>query len=545
MPSIRILLTGALAAAAATLAAGEAAGPVSTEEALRIGWPQFAGPFSTFAAVAVSAPLVDDLAAAKVLWTSECRDLGRAKGGSSAYRKPEQFTAENFAKMGSHPGSWAGPIVAEGKVFCASWRPAGAWVDVKGAKVRLDAEDVVVAIDALTGKTAWLAAEPGGILRGGGKRQGFQVAPTCAKGVVYSLGSTARLFAYDAQTGRKRWESEAHPARAAQRQAREQKLAALAAGTWPAYDLNPNWLASLVVAQDVLIVPDQAGGLVGVDTATGAKRWALSGVISRYATPSVWSNGGREHILCANGQGELRLIDPVAGTELWKLDGLGPNWPTLAPGRTHVLVNVTAGSGKTDAGRKPGRLGAVRLSASGAEKAWQAGDGIEHQIPVWMDSGARWRVLYRGGRFLATNSWQGAGMKEVAEEDGGDKAPAAPASAGAPGGACLLIDEASGRTIATLPPAASWNEQLGGLVYWCGDRVLSRADSFHGPKHGGRHPWIAWTLAGDRIARVPGAMDLSEFTNGYEVPMDAPLAGGLMFERTEAGTVVCYDLRAR
>ena len=516
-------------------------------EALRIGWPQLAGPFSTFASAQVATPLVDDLSKARKLWESECRDLGRAKGGSQAYRRVDQFTADAMARMGSHPGSWAGLIAADGMVFCASWRPAGEWVNVQGNKVRLDAEDLVVALDALTGKTRWLTAEPGGILKGGGKRQGFQVGPVYRNGAVYSLGSTARLFAHDAATGRKRWESDVHPARAAQKKAREDALAALGSGKF-SYALTPNWCASLAMAGDVLIVPDQGGGVIGVDSATGKLKWSLRGVLSRWATPSVWRPEGREYVLVANEKGELRLIDPVPGKELWKLSGLGPNWFTLAPGRTHVLVNVAADSGKApDAERKFGRLGAIKLSPTGAEKAWTVGQG--NVIPVWMDSGARIRVPYQNGRFLIPH-----GASE--EGDAGDE-PARPAAAGPapaaanepagrpPTGPAMLIEEATGKVLASLPASGGRNGNLAGLIYWMGHRIISRGDSYHGPRHGGRHPWSYWTSADDKLAPLPGKMDLGEFTNAYEVAMEAPLVAGLVFERTEAGTVVCYDLRAK
>jgi outer membrane protein assembly factor BamB len=507
-------------------------GPSGAQETgeARGGWPSLAGPLGTFESLPAETPLVEDLSQAKKLWESEFADLGRAKGTSQVFRRVDQFTAEAIAKHGSHPGSWAGPVVADGVVFCASWRPRGDWVDIQGHKVRLDAEDFVVAIDAWTGKTRWLAVEPGGILKGGGKRQGYQVAPVVHRGVVYSLGSTARLFAYEAAGGKKLWESEAHPAREVEKQAREAALAGLAAGKF-SYQLTPNWCASLAVVGDVIVAPAPPDGLVAVDIATGRKRWTLSGVNSRWATPAVWRHDGREYLLVGNEKGELRLIDPAAGKELWKLGGLGPTWFTLAPGRTHVLVNVEAGSGKPrDEEPKPGRLGAVRLSPASGEKAWVVGDGKNHGIPVWMDSGARIRVLYRNGRFLVPNAGQKTG------EEAGPRRIVWPA---------LLIEESDGKTVAEMGGADSVNEQLAGLIYWCGDRILSRADSYHGPSHGGRHPWIHWSVAGGKITRLPGKMDLSEFTSAYEVSMEAPLVGGLMFERTMKGTVVCYDLRLR
>lgn len=131
--------------------------------------------------------------------------------------------------------------------------------------------------------------------------------------------------------------------------------------------------------------------------------------------------------------------------------------------------------------------------------------------------------MYRNGRFLVPNCWH--------EPEGGA------------GNLALLVEEASGRILSQLPAAKRWDDQLAGLTYWCGDRILSRADSYHGPSHGGRHPWVHWLVAGDKITRLPGKMDLGEFTSAYEVPMETPFVAGFLFERTEKGVVLCYDLR--
>ena len=64
--------------------AGKSAGPdpqrVYTEaEAIQIGWPSLAGPFSNFSPVKTDVRLVDDLANATVAWTSENLGLGIGK----------------------------------------------------------------------------------------------------------------------------------------------------------------------------------------------------------------------------------------------------------------------------------------------------------------------------------------------------------------------------------------------------------------------------------------------------------------------------------
>lgn len=499
------------------------------------GWPGLAGPAGTFTPAPSPTALVDDLGQARKAWESAFRDLGRAKGESSFYRGPAGFTAAAMAKNGSHPGSWSAPVIGHGLVFAASWRPVGPTVDVQGSAIRLDAEDIVVALDAATGATRWLVAEPGGLLRAGGKRQGFHGGPVLAGGVVYSLGSTGRIAAYDALTGERRWQSDVHPQRAAMQKERETMLAGLAEGRL-SYRTDIDLCASLAVIGGVLIVPVAGGGdLIGVDLRTGALRWAARDVSARWATPATWRHADREYLLAANERGELRLIDPTDGRELWKLAGLGPMWPTLTPGRTHVLVNGVAGSGSTRGTRVAGRYVAVRLSPERGEITWSA--PTDHGFPVWMDAGARQRVLYRDGRFLITSALleRSAMLPREEAAAAGDAKVVTPA---------YVLDEATGAVVAAERTAEQdYDARINGLVYWIGDRLLVRGDSFHGCDHGGRHPWKQWRIAGGRIERVQGTMDLADFTTGYEVALEVPLVDGRMFERLENGGIACYDLR--
>ncbi len=71
----------------AALAAADPVPPatvVTEAEALRIGWPGFAGPRGNVMPLATDVPLVDDLSPARILWVSAGRDLGSAKRASPA-----------------------------------------------------------------------------------------------------------------------------------------------------------------------------------------------------------------------------------------------------------------------------------------------------------------------------------------------------------------------------------------------------------------------------------------------------------------------------
>ena len=505
----------------------------SEEDAWRIGWPMLQGPCGNFLPLRTGTPLVDDLLKARVLWISSENDFGSAKTGSKTFATAADVTARLGSEAAVRPGNWAGVIVADGRVFGASFRPAGRVYEgtVKGgdavAKFRLDAEDLLIALDARSGKLLWKAVEPGGLVLSGGKRGGLQVAPAYWRGKVFSMGSTGRLFAYEAKRGQKLWQSDIGPAHAAAAKQREKILAAAAEGRWTDPD-GPGWHTSLIVADGVLVVPTFRGGyggrdtgLRGLDPKNGEVKWELAEAVSRWATPNVWRHGDREYVLCATVGGVLRLVDPRDGTELWKVTGLGANYFSLAPSATHVLVNV-ATPDDPKAKRSPGFYGAYRLSPPGAMLAWAMPREPRNQIPTWFDSCALQRYLIRDGQVYVAPE----GTKEA-------------------GARFLLLKEDTGEILAEHANRGDEIDRIGGLFYLVEDRLLCRENSNHGATHGGRHPLVQWRVAPGKIARLDndGGFDRVDFTNAYEVYMEAPVVAGRMFERTDTGRLACYDFR--
>jgi len=520
---------------------GKSAGPdpqrVYTEaEAIQIGWPSLAGPFSNFSPAKTDVRLVEDLATATVAWTSENLGLGTGKQSTGFAKAMVTSRIETYLGPGgkTHPGSWAGVIVGEGKVFASSMRPTGPFVEVeypdKKAKVRVDAEDLVVAVDLLTGKKLWEAAEPGSVLWGGGKRVGFQVAPVYNHGKVFTMGATGRLFAYDAANGKKLWQSdigEMHKKASAER---AQVLESLAKGKFDFPNID-SWSSALVVADGVLVVPTFIGNTIrGLNLTDGSKIWEAAGVISYRNAPSVFTSGGREYLLTANERGEMRLLNPRDGKELWKVTDLGPNYFTLAPGQTHVLVNVSKGVARGDT-REPGSWGGYRISPEKAELAWKKDcktDG--YGMPIWPDTYANHQQTIRDGIGYFTTI-------DGAETGGGSK-----------GSRFVMIRMDNGDIVREHqnPLGGSELSLLGGqLWYLIGDKVICRPNSTHGPHHGSRHPWSLWQVADKEIKQLPGQMDKNEFITGYEVLAQVPIVAGRMIERNETGGILCYDLRAR
>ena len=504
----------------ATLAIAVCASPAFAQ------WPQANGPYGNFTPVQSNAPLLDDAADAKQVWLSEDDDLGYAKGSASDY-------LSNLARWPGHPGSSSGPIVADGLLFVTSFRPSGEpWAknlpqyknyDNSTAKkpfdkeqlarmqqnLRILADDLTVAINLETGKTAWKAIEEGkGLNRYMGKRQGFCVSPAYHQGTVFSMGTTGLLYAYDAKTGRNLWEKDIGPAHAA---ALEHKQAVLEKQTLPG---GMGWDVSLVVAGDMLIVPMFDGvdvSLRGVDSKSGTTKWQLEQACSRHATPAVWSGGGKQYLLTATVSGKLHLIDPAKGKVLWTVDGLGENHFSLTPTEQHVFVNCG-----TTTPRKPGdssmhgRLAAYKLSPEGAELAWKLVDSPEFYFPTWMDSCARRFLAVNGGRIYYRAHNVDKKQKSL-----------------------VIIDEASGKLLAVEPfdsPSLQFYPQ--------GDRLITIRDASHSTTE------LAMIKADPADFRqlADYYSPPHEQTTAYEVQMEHPIVASRIYLRTKDGRVACYDL---
>jgi len=536
----RPLLLGSLAATlllAPTASAAEK--PVPAAEAWRIGWPSLGGPTGNLLPLRSDTPLVTDMAQARLAWVSEDNSIGSAKTGSQTWVGSAQVERHIGPDAKTTKGNWAGVVVADGRVYASSWRPSGKVFTApyktnkpyqKGptpevpTRFRVEAEDLVICFDAETGKVLWKAAEPGGLIRAGGKRGGFQVAAAVDENRVFSVGSTGRLFAHDAKTGKKLWQTDVGPAHAAAEKEKAEALATAESGKVVIPDA-PGWFTSVVVADGTVVVADFRGntdvGLRGHDAATGALRWEIPGIISRWATPNVWRHSGKAWLLTATSAGTLQLIDPQTGKLAWQVKGLGQNWATLSPGERTVMVNV-----RPTAKRVGGIWGAYRISPEKAEPAWRMDDEPRNEFPTWMDDGARQHAFVRDGKVLLATK----GTKEIP-------------------GRALLLDEETGKVLAESAPRSHGALRLSELILWMGDTALCRSDHSHGANHGGRKPILRWHTVPGRLEPEldngkPGGADLVDFDTAYEVLMWVPLVDGRMFERLDDGRLACYDLRA-
>jgi outer membrane protein assembly factor BamB len=508
-------------------------------------WPQANGPFGNFNPRQYGVKLVEDIAQARQAWVSEFRDLGFAKGSSSGY-------VNHLADDTTHPGTSSGLIVAAGKVFASSFRPrGGAWPELmphfqpdkfralfddpkKAAAIRrnsaLDADDLTVSIDLETGRTVWTAIEEGrGINRYAGKRLQFHGTPVYFNGRVFTLGTTGRVYCYDAATGKKLWEED--------RSALVKHAAAVKEKLLKARNDLPDGEgmgASPMVADGVLIVPEFDTphpdiSLRGLDVATGATLWTVPACTSRFATPAVWTHGGKQFVLVATIKGALRLIAPKDGKVLWTVTGLEPVYYPLSPSADHVCVNVKSAHNTTKKeGQSWGRIAAFKLTPEKAEQAWAAPDKPEYWFENHMDICAMRRVLIRDGRVY--HSTQGHTL---------DPAKAAFFFS--------IFDEATGAVLYTSKPgefghASAENPRNNILGQWwlVEDRILNIPDAAHSDR-----TTLQWITTDPKDIRRLGAAwkPPHHNTTAYEVFIELPYVAGRFLMRNWQGQVVCYDFR--
>jgi outer membrane protein assembly factor BamB len=482
------------------------------EDAWKTGWPMFTGPFGNFSTPLSGTELVGDLSQTRLAWMSEESDIGDAK-------KLSQSVAWNNDKM--PPGGVASLIVADGLVFTAYFKPRGDVFDVSiEAAVKkagkdfhkeqylVAADDVLLAVDASTGKTKWKAVETDkGMNFPAGKRRGWGVTPAYHQGRVFSVGTTGRLYAYDAVTGKKLWEKILGTTHEA---GEREKKAALTEKRLPKLG---GWLSSLVVADGVLIVPLFDGaeqGLRGVEPATGKTLWEVPRVLSRLATPAVFRHDGHSYLLANTAGGELRCLDPQTGKVLWTVTDLGPHLGTLAPSDTHVLLNVKPGKD-----RSPGLFGAYRISSEKAERAWTLPNNEKYGHEWHLDSGAIHKIVIRDGLVYLTPRLTNGNKLLVLQEKTGK---------------ILVEQDLAGQGWGYLPILAE-------------DRLLVVDDLSHTATN---HNYTFTMYPTDPT----GFAKLGEVwhpahrpTNGYEVPMVDPIVAGRWFMRGRDGHIHCYDLR--
>ena len=366
--------------------------PASGGDPITTEYPRPLGPDGSGAAPPYGKPLVDSLTAAQLVWSAEQETPG------SYFDAGGRTPAHWFGVQ----GGYASPVIANGAVYLtyywppvddvfdpkyvedhsnmnlnannSYYYPAGPFPrEVMARKASISAHDVVLCLDGATGRTRWKAT----FVRKGGNH-GFQgrgamistkTGPVCdavtAKGRVYHLGSSGRVYCLDAKTGALFWESTIgwrHDEMEHRKRRGHRHKTPFGSG----YDLcsAPALAGNAVVLNDHTEYKggqrSKRCGLVALDTRTGKQMWARPELCGGWliSSPLRWAHGDQEFVLTHSAD-KLYCLDWRTGKTVWEIAGVSYGHKTVVD-QDHLLFN------------KDGALSCYRISPKGAEKLWQA-----------------------------------------------------------------------------------------------------------------------------------------------------------------------------
>ena len=488
-------------------------------------WPSYLGGNNSFSETS-GIKLIDDMSQVRLLWSFEDKRMGFGKAVSSA--------AGGYAGgTGLAYGGESSLIVAGGLVIHFYLTPSGQTIWQRGDSVadefkpffKISADETVIALDALTGAVRWKQVfADKGLNYVPGKRGGFAVTPCAADGRVFAYGTTARLYCLDLATGRVLWESAIEPMHTTLEKFKAEGLKNRNAkdprGKGP--------YGMLQVVDGVLLAPN----LVGVDAATGRELWRLQGVLSGFNAPAPVRVGSRTLIVCVNGKGEMRLVDPKTGNVFWT-HPLGSEHLTQPVFGQEFLLAFESHPrftgdliGKSKSPNGIGILAAYRLTEKGAEKVWSLPP--EYAIGLFLDAGPARKIVARDGLIYCPMRLGDGNTCPVGKEGDGKQM-------------MLVVREKDGKVLASA-------EGVGVHPYLWGDRLIVVNDIVHRPRKANPEIWRMFNAdpADFRPLGKPwhvnGDPPVHTATGGYEVPVLEPFANGVFYCRVWGG-IRAYDLR--
>lgn len=176
--------------------------------------------------------------------------------------------------------------VAKGKAYTAGWD---------------DEKDTVICFDAATGAEVWKHSYPADL---GDKyyEGGTSATPTIADGAAYWLGRWGDLIAFDAASGKVRWQKNVQKETGAN---------------------IPDWgYAGSVLVHGKLLIVNVGEAGTAVDKSDGRVVWKSGPKSAGYSTPKLAKVEGKECVLLASGKSYV-AVDPSSGAKQWEYP-----WPT-------------------------------------------------------------------------------------------------------------------------------------------------------------------------------------------------------------------------
>jgi outer membrane protein assembly factor BamB len=277
-------------------------------------------------------------------WRGPSRD-GVVASANVPASWPEKPTIQWTVKAGE---GYSTPVVGDGRVFLHS---------------RQEPDEVVTALDLASGTQLWTARYPASFAKNkyaSDMSKGPFSTPLVAGGIVYTLGTSAVLSAFDASSGALKWRKD---------WSKEIDTSRLFTGT----AMSPIMDGGLLV---VHVGDDGDGAFRALDPATGAERWTLPGHGPGYASPVVATFGGIRQLVTMTDKAVVG-VGIADGQQLWTI-------PFADEWNENIVTPVVVGDLLVVSGIRKGTFGyRVEKGGSGlaATQVWHNTD-----VPMYMSS---------------------------------------------------------------------------------------------------------------------------------------------------------------
>jgi outer membrane protein assembly factor BamB len=311
---------------------------------------------------------------------------------------------------------YSSPVGGAGRVFVHS---------------RRDPDEVVVALDATTGKTLWEQKYAAPMTKNPYAKamlKGPYSTPLFSDGRLYTLGTTAILSAWNASTGALLWRKDYSSGI---------DTSKLFCGT----AMSPIQTKEGIV---IHIGDDRGGSVIAFDPATGKERWTRTLNGPGYASPIEMQLQGTRQIVTMTTRSVVGVA-PESGALLWEFP-FDDEW------NENIVTPIGTPTGVIVSGVRQGTR-ALTLTKSGAawvvKQAWHTPDvAMYMSSPVLVNGTLFGHSAKRKGQFVAVNPADG---KIVWSTEG---RAGASASVVAAGKHLLFLTTESELVVARLDPSA-------------------------------------------------------------------------------------------
>ncbi len=499
-------------------------------------WPSWSGPYANMIVdQSANTKLTDAPNEISKLWKSE-QFILNGRGPAARYG-----CCAGDGLCATPSGGAGSPIYYDGKVYLYYFQPSGPYYDTEKVDYvrancdtseilydpwidywKLDGDDVFLCLDAYTGKTIWktvLTGKAGYCPIDFAKNGCGAYNITAMDGKVFATNNIGRVYGLDAACGEVLWEnhvgSNYMELKRMEKAAQDNMSFSLCGAL---YGRGSGFIEHYRAG--VIVTHGGGSQMVAYDAATGDLLWRKYNAIGGNAHPSKYYEDGKEYLVCANeGKGEdgqLRMIEPLSGEELWTLSGVEGNYHSILVYEDTVFCFV-----ESDAAGKwtDGRQGAFQISTSGADLLWKLPERNRNSICGY--------AYHKGDLFVR--------KKQTNEEKtAGDADPTGVVDDTTRG--IWIIKQATGEIVNKVFASALGSIQGTGVTLIADDKLFFEIDG----NHGGNSEYLIFSIDQADLTRI-GSMPPPN-TSVYERTMTAPIVRGRMYRREYTG-ICAYDLR--